>query len=541
MRLHRSWDGMALVALVIGVLVGTSCSTTPASPPAPGQPATETKPYGSLTVASRFGTGTLVDPASMAVAGGGTLAYLGAAIFDPLIDLAPDGQLKPGLAERWEISPDGMTHTFHIRKGVKFHDGSDLTGADVKFTIDSFLVGAPGQNQSPLWKGSVAKAELKDDYTVALQMKAPQFDLLTAMSNYQGDMPIVPKKLIEEKGWDYFGRNPIGSGPWKVVRFEPNARLELEAVETHWRAAPRFQKLTVLNVLEDATIAAMLKTGELDLALGISSDSVAGLKAAGLRVQGYYSSAQWYAAPFWDMSDPGKYALSDQRVRKALSLALDRKEVSSTMFGGYAQPSAAIFVPTTAYFFDPGVLKADPYDPDQAKRLLAEAGYAGGFSTKVWDPGGGGIMSTANLALAGYWRKIGVNAAVAAIDYATLGSKALVKPSPDMWNTFYTYISGGGTFGFNRMVLYHSKKSTFKNIDNPKLDELIDKVPMTSDAGEKKRLALEAAVMGKNEYNFIPGVDVDLLYAFGPKVGEVTPVKGINGLAASFGTITHGK
>ncbi|MBI2865097.1 MAG: ABC transporter substrate-binding protein [Chloroflexi bacterium] len=540
MGLHCRWYGVAIAVLVVGALVMTSCSTTPTSPAAPGQPATETKPYGSLTVASRFGTGSIVDPTNKAVEGGGTFSTLGAAIFDSLVELAPEGQLRPGIAERWEISSDGKTHTFYIRKGVKFHDGSDLTGADVKFTVDSYLPGSAPM--APALRAAVARVELKDDYTVIFHLSQPSLEMIGRLDNLDGSGAVLPKKYIEEKGWEYFARNPVGSGPWKVVKFEPSIRLDLEAVESHWRAVPKFQKLTVLNVLENSTMVAMLKTGELDLALNVSSDSVAGLKAAGLRVQGYYGSGQFYVTPFWDMGDPAKHAVGDQRVRKALSLAMDRKEVSGTIFGGYAQPTVALWVPTTAYFFDPSVLKADPYDPEQAKRLLAEAGYAGGFPTKVWDPGAGGILTTANLALVGYWRKIGVNAEVAPIDYATLASKALrVVPGPDIWNTFYTYISGGGTFGFAKMTLYHSKKTTFKNINNPKLDALIDKVPLTADPGEKKRLAIEAVLMAKNEYTFIPVVDVDMLYALGPKVGEVTPIKALNGLAASYETITHAK
>ncbi|MBI2865106.1 MAG: ABC transporter substrate-binding protein, partial [Chloroflexi bacterium] len=345
-----------------------------------------------------------------------------------------------------------------------------------------------------------------------------------------------------DKGWDYFAQHLVGSGPWKVVSFQHNVRLELEAVETHWRAVPKFKNLTLLSISEEATKVAMLKTGELDMAMELSPDSVAGLKAAGLRVLGYYGSGQWYMPLLWDTNNPEKYAVSDVRVRKALSLGIDRKEAAEKIYGGYAQPSAVAWVPTSAYFFDPSVLKPDPYDTDQAKKLLAEAGYANGFTTKVWDSGAGGILSSLNLALAGYWRKIGVNAEVVPVDYATVSRKFFNQvPTAETSNTFFPFIGSGGTFGFDRVVFYHSAKGILRTVKNPRLEELIDKVPMTADPGEKKRIALEAALLAKNGYTMIAGLDVDTIYALGPKVGGLTPVKGVVGLAASYETMTHAK
>ncbi|MDO8673010.1 MAG: ABC transporter substrate-binding protein [Dehalococcoidia bacterium] len=534
------WGGLILAVLIVGLLVLAGCSTTSA-PGAAVSKAEDTRPTGSLTMAVNFMTGVLVDTGGKALEASGTFQSLGGAIWDSLIELNADGQVQSGIAERWDISKDGLSHTFYIRKGVKFQNGDDLTGADVKFSLDGALKDAVSTN-STIWKAAVDSIELKDDYTVVMHMKTPQYDLIKGIGSWEGQGAVVPKKYIEEKGWDYFAKNPIGSGPWKVVSFQANARLELEAVESHWRAVPKFKNISLVKVNEEATRVAMLKTGELDTASDISPDSIAALKAAGLRIYGHYGSAQWYGVPFWDMENPTKYAFNDVRVRKAMSLAIDRKEVADKIYGGYAQPSALFYAPKTAYFFDANVIKPDPYDPEQAKKLLAEAGFASGFTTKIWDTGGGSVISTANQALSGYWRKLGINAEVSAIDYATLLKKWIPKQIPDMWPTVFAYQSPGGVLNFERMVTaYHSTKGSMKNINNPKLDELIDKVPATLDPTEKKKLALEAAVLAKSETTVIAGVDVDTLFALGSKVGTISPVKGTTGLARAYETITHAK
>ncbi|MDO8669911.1 MAG: ABC transporter substrate-binding protein, partial [Dehalococcoidia bacterium] len=321
----------------------------------------------------------------------------------------------------------------------------------------------------------------------------------------------------------------------------PGNRLDLEAVDSHWRAVPKFKNITLLNVTEEATKIAMLKTGELDMG-EVSPDSAVAVKAAGLRIVLHDGGAQFFIALFYDLENPTKYAIGDVKVRKALSLAIDRKEMGDKLYGGFAQPSAFFYAPRTAYFFDPNVLKPEPFDPEGAKKIIAEAGYPNGFALKVWDLGGGSILSTLDLALAGYWRKVGVNTELTPIDVAALDKIFKPKHTPAMWPTVRPYFTGGGMFGFEKVpLIYDSAVSSFKNMNIPKLNELIRQVPMTRDPAEKKRLALEAAVMAKNDFSMIPILDLITPFAVGPKVGEFAPIKNIAGLAASLETITHAK
>ncbi|MDO8473404.1 MAG: ABC transporter substrate-binding protein [Dehalococcoidia bacterium] len=537
-------SSLVFVAMMIGALVLGSCSTPssegPTSPATSGASASS-KPSGSLIVTGAFRSGNLLDASGKVIDYGFPFNDISAAVFDTLVVVSSEGQIAPGLAERWEIAKDGMSQTFYIRKGVKFHNGDDLTGADVKFTFDT-LVAEGAIATAGVWKAAIAGIVVKDDYTVVLNMKTPQFDLLKGFVPWDGSAAVFPKKYIEEKGWDYFAKNLVGSGPFKVVKVEPGVRVDLEATETHWQAKPQFKNITILDVKEEATKVAMLKTGELDIANVAAPDAVIGLKAAGLRAIGHYSGVQYYVAPFYDFANPQKSPLSDVRVRKALSLALDRKELADKIWGGFGQPSAVFYAPKTADWFDANQLKPDPLDPDQAKKLLSEAGYASGFTLKFWDMGAGSVVSQGNLALAGYWRKVGINAEIAPIERGALTSKFLPKPVSDLWNTIFTMTNSAGPLGYEQLVTaYHSTKGTFKNSNNPKLDELIDKLPMTADLAEKKKLALEIAIMGKNEYTAIPILDVDQIFVIGPKVGGIAPIKSNSGLASNFDKITHAK
>ncbi|MDO8672727.1 MAG: ABC transporter substrate-binding protein [Dehalococcoidia bacterium] len=540
MTIRFRLGGLILMAVMLGALAMSACSTTPTSPSTSETSTTVTKPYGSLTIANNFGAN--IDPLLEPSVG---FTTIGSAVFDTLwYKNVESYSVTPGMAERWEISPDGMTHTFYIRKGVRFHDGSDLTGEDVKFSIERMI--AP-TSLSPAgaatWRSLIGKVELKDTYTVVLQLKSPQFDLLPKNDN--GNMSaVVPKKYIENKGSDYFPSHPMGSGPWKALKYEQGVRLELEAVEDHWQSKPKFKNITVLSIPEMSTRVAMLKTGELDMA-AVSADSVTSLEAAGLRIFSYPSGGGFFGYPFYDIENPQKFAFGDVRVRKALQLAINSKEMADKQFGGRAEPvSVALsYVDSVskANVYDPNLLKPDPYDPEGAKKLLADAGYPNGFSTKLYDVGGGDLRSIVSLTLGGYWRKIGVNGEITPYDYAAFMPK-MQSRSADLWNNFYTFISPGAQSWDYMITRYHSTKSTPKNLKNPKLDGMLDSVLGIKDPVERGRLQLEAAVLAKNEYTTLSILGTHNILALGNKVGSVAPARymvEISGLM--YETITHRK
>ncbi|MDO8673190.1 MAG: ABC transporter substrate-binding protein [Dehalococcoidia bacterium] len=536
MRIWTKSGGLVVVAIVSCALLLVACSPTASSPAASGTAAPSNKPSGSLKVAAAFGNGNIDPQIGTAV----VFQAIGSPILSSLVELDANAQPVPGIAERWEISADGLSHTFFIRKGVKFHDGSDLTGADVKFSIERIMAPECTHVDAAVWRASIAGVDLKDDYTVVMRLKAPLFDLLKGFADLTGSPAVVPKKYIEEKGVDNFRSRPVGSGPWKVVSYERGSRLELEANENYWGAVPKFKNITLINVTEEASIVAQLKTGELDMA-SVQPDSVAGLKSAGLRVFGFRGGGAYMAMAFYDMEHPDKSPLGNVKVRKALSYAVNRKEMSDKILQGYGEPAVVYPVSPKAYFFDPSVLKSDPFDPEGAKKLLTEAGYASGFPTKVWDTAPGSLTSVLDQALTGYWRNIGVQASIQTIDYSAMVAMYVPKQKPEIWESYFPTIGVKG-FQFEKMVTsYHFTKGAVKNANNPTLDQLIDKVPVTKDLAEKKKIALEATLLAKNEFTTPSFLEVQELLALGAKIGELTPIDGLRYLGPVFNTITHAK
>ncbi|MBI2864708.1 MAG: hypothetical protein HYX94_09135 [Chloroflexi bacterium] len=439
MRLRFGQVTFALVGLV--ALILASCTSTPAAPTATtsapttaptSAPATATpdgRPQGSIKIGVDFRAGGSLDP--VLGADGPFANIYRHAIFDPLQIVQANGAPGPGIVEKWEIAPDGLSQTFYIRKGVKFSNGDDLTAADVKFSIER-LMGADSLSYfKTTWASQIASVDVKDANTIVLRMKQPTFLLLGDMQ--YNTAVVMPKKYFEEKGADNFAKNPVGSGPWKVVRYQPGTVLELEAMDNHWRGKPQFKNIVVTHIAEEAAKIAMLKTGELDMA-EVPFDSIAGLKAAGVKTVGYDSGAQMAATLFWDTANPDKYPLGNVKVRKGLQWAINNQEIIDSLVGGNGGKYALTFVNQNAPFLDPSVLKLDPYDADGAKKLLAEAGYPSGFAVKMWEHGG--FQSTITSAIAGYWRKIGVNVEQVPIDSGAYVS--MFSPKESIQNNLNT-------------------------------------------------------------------------------------------------------
>ena len=403
-------------------------SPTPTPKPTPTPAPTPTGPYGELVVAeSMFGPEDF-DPMT-----GMSGQYVMAMIMDYLVRTDPSGKTNTGIAEKWELAKDNLFWTFYIRKGLKFHNGEDLTAADVKFTLDREA--SPSASYSFI-KDTQERVEIIDDYTVRAYTKGPQpfFPLYFNFIMTQQGL-IVPKDYMEKNGREYFKRHPVGTGPFKFVRHVPGDLVELEALDQHYRQVPAFKKITLVLVPEETTRIAMLKTGGVD-AIDVAVDAAADLEAAGLRTASLHGTHA--IAGFFGANDPRSKGLpaADVRVRKALSLAINREEVGRTLFVGKLYPP----MPPTMWPSQPEIdvpywkeeaKKFYRYDPEEAKRLLKEAGYANGFNFKLISS----VISGSNYApklaevIQGYWLKIGVKAEIVPMEWAAL--RGLLRSGPN--------------------------------------------------------------------------------------------------------------
>jgi peptide/nickel transport system substrate-binding protein len=284
-----------------------------------------------------------------------------ALIFDDLLDRDDHLNVTPALAERWEI-PDPLTYIFHIRHGVKFHDGRALTSRDVKWTFDSLLQGKIRTTKSAAYR-YVDRVEAPDDYTIVFRMKEPFSTLLWNLSD--GAMGIVPYGTLAE-----MTTHPVGSGPFRFVSAEQDNEVIVERNDDYWGDKARVSRVRFVVVPDTTTRALELRKGSADIASNaLTSDMVLALeKEPNLVVQRAPGTALSYLA--FNLRDP---ILRDVRVRQALAYAIDRQPMIQYLWRDFAQPAASI-LPPQSWAYDADVPKY-AFDPEKARQILDAAGY----------------------------------------------------------------------------------------------------------------------------------------------------------------------
>ena len=263
-----------------------------------------------------------------------------AAMYDSLVGFDLDkGGTGPGVAERWELAEDdGLTWTFHLRPGQKFHNGDKLTANDVKFSLQRQMAPNSLAAAAATLRRTIKSIDVVDDLTVRVNTNTPQIGLPPSLSRAVApEGAVMPKDYIEKVGEEEFRRKPIGSGPWRFVRSVPGDRIEFEAVDyPHWRGRPHFKNLQILLVPEESTRIAMVRTGEAAIA-SIGPDTMLSASRGGLEVLSVPGTMQ-AMYQFWGAYRPEfkNSPIAKPRVRQALSLAIDRQQIIDHVMNGMA-------------------------------------------------------------------------------------------------------------------------------------------------------------------------------------------------------------
>jgi peptide/nickel transport system substrate-binding protein len=293
------------------------------------------------------------------------------ALHDAMVKPMPDKALAPSLAESVSMAEDGRTYDFVLREGAKFHNGDPVTADDVKFSFERYRGIAHDLLQS-----RVEAVETPDPRHVRFRLKEPWPDFLTFYATATGSGWVVPKAYVQKVGDDGFKKAPVGAGPYKFVSFTPGVELVLEAFDQYWRKKPAVKRLVFKVIPDESTRLAALKLGEVDIAYSVRGElaqqlrDTPGLTLKPAVVQGTFCL---YFPDQWDEKSPWH----DVRVRQAASLAIDRKGSNDALTLGYSAITGNAIVPKGYdFYWQP----PEPvYDPDQAKKLLADAGFASGF------------------------------------------------------------------------------------------------------------------------------------------------------------------
>jgi peptide/nickel transport system substrate-binding protein len=316
-------------------------------------------------------------------------------IFDKLVQMDPDSRMIPGIATSWKTIDD-KTWEFKLRKGVKFHDGSELTAEDVVFSIDRvpLVPNSPGPF-SAYTKAIIAK-EIVDPYTIRFKYAQPY----PLAPNDLSTIYIVSKKIAANATTEDFnsGKAAIGSGRYKLVRYVNGDRIDLVRNDNYWGEKPAYEKVQFKIIKNEPARMAALLSGDVDAIEQPPTADLARLKTdpkftltskISHRVIYFNFDHLSRVSPFITAKDGkplDKNPLLDVRVRRAISKAINRPAIAERVMEGQAIPSGQL-VSEKLFGHNPA-LKAEVYDPEGAKKLLAEAGYPNGFNITIHGPSG---------------------------------------------------------------------------------------------------------------------------------------------------------
>lgn len=403
-------------------------------------------------------------------------------MFDTLLQRDPDIKIKPLLAESYRIVND-LTWEFKLRKGVKFHNGEDFNAAAVKFVLER-MADAKLKLRQTVFQGIIDRVEVADDYTVRIVTKKP-YPVMDAMLCIYGQ--VIPPKYFQEKGPAHFAINPVGTGPYKFVRWVKDDHILLEANDQYWRGGPKIKKVIFRPIPEATTRVAALQTGEADIIVNIPPHL---MKLMDWKGRSYVSKVPSVRVIYMAFDTTKGGPVADKRVRQAIAMGVNMETNIKKILEGNGILLGSPF--TGKHFgYDPNI-KPYPYDPEKAKKLLAEAGFANGFDFTLNSPAGRYLNDKEMAeAVAGDLRKIGIRANVKTHEWGTYMTNMMYAH-----NAAPAYILGWGNTSFDADFTINPLMRTgmlLSNVSIPKLDALIDQGISTMDKQKRLKIYSDAA------------------------------------------------
>lgn len=407
-------------------------------------------------------------------------------VYETLFQRDDNMVLQPLLATYSKLINDKVWE-FGLRKGVKFHNGEDFNAAAVKFSLERFADPRNKLKQTTL-QGIIERVEMVDDHTVRVITSKP-YPYLDAQLGHIG--AILPPQYTRDKGRE-IATQPVGTGPYRFVRWIKDDQLVLEGNENYWRGAPRIKKVIFRPIPEATTRVAGLQTQELDLIVNIPPHLLQLMNWKGRSVAAKVPGTRVIFLAL-DNSSPGPVA--DKRVRQAIAQAINLDTILKKILDGNG---VKLGIPLTKNHFgyDPSI-KPYPYDPEKAKQLLAEAGYVQGFDLTLNSPSGRYLNDKEIAeAVAGDLRKVGIRAAVKMHEWGTYMTMLYAhKGGPS-----FLLGAGGVTLDADGTLFINFRTGqVYSGYSNPKFDALLDEARSTMDRNKRQRLYSEALKIYKED------------------------------------------
>lgn len=467
-------------------------------------------------------------------------------IFGALTAFSPDARAQPGLAESWTLEPDG-SWLFHLRPGIRFQDGAALEAADIGYSVRRL----PKVPNSPapytIFTRSIVGVDVVDARTVRIRTNGIDPLIPVEMSwisvlHRRGDAAPGAETYPTTAEFND-GSAAIGTGPYRLRGYVPNDRVELERNDAYWGPKPAWQHVTYRMITNDAARTSALLAGDVDVVDAVPTANVAKLKgearvrladAVGLRlVYLGLDQSRPDSTPDVTGADGEKLAanpLRDPRVRRALSLAIDRVALDDRIMEGAARPSAQI-VRQGLVGYVPGL---DPkYDPRAARELLAQAGFPRGFRIVLHGPNDRYLNDAALIqAIGQMWQRVGVQTKVEPLPFASFVGAVTHQQ-------YSAYLYGGTSATGDASFLLRSLIATadpargagpanYGRYSNPQFDALLTQAQGTADTAARETLLQQATRLAMDDAAIIPlhiqattwAMRRDLAYV--PRVDEET-------------------
>ena len=423
-------------------------------------------------------------------------------IFDNLVTRDGAGKIVPQVAAAWHYTDD-KTLVFDLRSDIRFQDGTKLTPDDVAFSVQRIINPAFKSPQLSQFD-QIASADVTGPAQVTLHTKSAYPALLAQLVK----LSIVPKAYVEKVGDQEFNLKPIGSGPYKLRSWQRGVSVTLDAMPDYWRGKPPFASVVFRAVPDVPTRMADLRAGRADLVRGLSPDDAQALKSE--------RSVAVLSVPTERVAylfvNPSAGPTKDVHVRRAIAMAIDRDTLISALQQGYARPVAEVLTPANFGYSD--AVPAWPFDPDVARKMIADAGAKGAtvqfLTSPVYD-------RRLNEAVQQMLADVGLNVEIVMLDQPTYLKRRQGTPedagglSQGRWSCA-CQDADGVIFPLFRSGSIWSKYS------NPKYDRLVDAARSTLDEGKRRDLYRQAFTILHDD---VPGIGLfqDVaIYGASPKL-----------------------
>lgn len=406
-----------------------------------------------------------LDPTAGAPAAIDEVVY--ANVFEGLTRIGSKGEVLPGLAKSWSISDDGKTYTFSLRTGAKFHDGSDLDAGDVKFSFDRARAKDSTNAQKALFK-AIDSVDVVDAHTVKVTLSAPVGNFLFNMG--WGDAVIVaPESAATNKA------NPIGTGPFKFSKWAKGSSIDLVRNDAYWGTSVALEKATFRFISEPAAALSAMLAGDVDAFANFPAPESIPQLRADPRFAVVIGSTEGETILSTNNTKP---PFDDVRVRRAIAHAIDRKAIIDGAMFGLGTPIGTHFAPHHPAYVD--LLGQYKYDPDLAKKLLAEAGHANGIKATLKLPPPSYARRGGEI-IASQLRKVGIELEIIPVEWGVWVPEVFKSKDYDLTIVSHTEPQD---------ISIYARDSYYFNYQSAEFKKLMNN--LNSETASEKRYAIMA-------------------------------------------------